>query len=287
MKMLKFLPMRIASILPMLVLVCSVATAAEVQFPKTTYEALGYAKEMPVPNAALFVVADESVGFDKNMINRANKMLYHWLQSGRYVEVIRFSSGVRGRYTEVVTAGRVDPEPQDDFINNLRRSELGRFQKLHRKQPILAKKQAQKALLSIIKTSNKSVPHSDIISNMKEVAVHIKNVQAQRKVLFVLSDMLENSSVTTFYSKGHVKNIDPVKVLNTTKELGMMADFGENVTVYILGLGYFWTGEGSGQEKYLDPIRSDKIAQFWKMYFESSHAGIGEIGKPLMYQKIQ
>ncbi len=261
--------------------------AVEIQFPKTSYGVLGYAKEMPIPNAALFVVADESVGFDKNMINRANKMLYHWLQSGRYVEVIRFSSGVRGRYTEVVTAGRVDPEPKDDFINNLRRSELGKFQKLHRKQPLIAKKQAQKALLSIIKTSNKSVPHSDIISNMKEVAAHIKNVQAQRKVLFVLSDMLENSSVATFYSKGHVKSIDPIKTLQTTKELGMMADFGENVTVYVLGLGYFWTGEGSGQEKYLDPIRSDRIAQFWKLYFEAGHAKIGEIGKPLMYQAIQ
>ncbi|MDQ7001964.1 MAG: hypothetical protein Q9N02_04675 [Ghiorsea sp.] len=271
----------------LLALCVTTAEATEIQFPETSYQALGYAEEMPIPNAALFVIADESVGFDKNMINRANKMIYDWLKPGRYVEIMRFSSGVKGRYTEVVTAGRLDPEPSEAFLNNLKRSTLAKFKKRHHQQLRVAKIKTQKAFLSILKTSNKSVPHSDIISNMKAVSAHIKNFPAQRKVLFVLSDMLENSSVTTFYSSGHVKRIDPEKVIAVSKRLDMMADFGEDVTVYVLGLGYFWKGEGSSQEKYLDPIRASKIAKFWEMYFEESHATIGEIGKPLMYQKIK
>jgi len=260
--------------------------ADKVPFPKTSYEAIGKTDELKTPEEALFVIADESVGFDKNMIMRANSMMVEWLEPGRSIEVIRFSSGVKGRYTEVVTSGRLDPEPSDDFVNSLKRSELGKFQKLHRKQLKLAKVQAQRALLSIIKSSNKSVPYSDIISNMKSASAHIKQFPAKRKVVFVLSDMFENSSVTTFYSKGHVKDINVSHELKKVTEAGMQADFGENVTVYVLGLGFFWSGEGSGQEKYLDPKRASKVAGFWAQYFKTGHAEIGEIGKPLLYGNI-
>jgi len=263
------------------------AQAGKIPFPITSYEAIGKNSELKVPEAALFIVADESVGFDKNMIMRANEMMVEWLDSGRAIEVIRFSSGVKGRYTEVVTSGRLDPEASEDFVNDLKRSELGKFQKLHRQQLRMAKVQAQKALLSIIQSSNKSVPYSDIVSNMMHVSLHIKNVKAKRKVVLVISDMFENSSVTTFYSKGHVKNINPMREMKKVAEAGMQADFGENVTVYVLGLGYFWSGEGSGKEKYLDPKRASKVSDFWKQYFEAGHAQIGEIGMPLMYGSMQ
>lgn len=264
-----------------------IAYANKIPFPPTSYEVIHKTSELKTPDAALFIIADESVGFDKNMIMRANEMMVEWLEPGRSIEVIRFSSGVKGRYTEVVTAGRLDPEPSDDFVDNLRRSELGKFQKKHRKQIKKAKIQSQKALLSIIQTSNKSVPYSDIISNMMHVSQHIKQFKAKRKVVLVISDMFENSSVTTFYSKGHVKNIKPMREMKKVAEAGMQADFGEGVTVYVLGLGYFWSGEGSGKEKYLDPKRASKVSDFWKQYFEAGHAQIGEIGMPLMYSSMQ
>jgi len=265
----------------------ALAYADKIPFPRTSYEAIGKASELKIPEASLFIVADESVGFDKNMIMRANEMMVEWLEPGRSIEVIRFSSGVKGRYTEVVTSGRLDPEASDDFVNDLKRSELGKFQKFHRQQLRMAKIQAQKALLSIIQTSNKAVPYSDIISNMKHVSPHIKQFKAKRKVVLVISDMFENSSVTTFYSKGHIKNINPNREMKKVAESGMQADFGENVTVYVLGLGYFWSGEGSGKEKYLDPKRASKVSEFWKQYFEAGHAQVGEIGMPLLYGSMQ
>lgn len=262
------------------------ALAEKIAFPKTSYEAINKTDELGLPEATLFVVADESVGFDRNMIMRANEMMVEWLEPGRSVEVIRFSSGVKGRYTEVVSSGRLDPEPSDSFTNNLKRSELARFDKLHRQQLMLAKIQAQKALLSIIKTSNSSVPYSDIVSNMKHVGDHIKQYASNRKVVLVISDMLENSSIITFYSKGHVKTVNPDAALKAVADAGMVADFGENVDVYVLGLGYFWAGEGSGKERYLDPKRASKVKEFWKRYFETSHANVREIGMPLMYGTI-
>lgn len=263
------------------------AQANKIPFPKTSYEAIGKSNVLQEVEAALFIVADESVGFDKNMIMRANEMMVEWLEPGRNIEVIRFSSGVKGRYTESVTSGRLDPEPSEDFINSLKRSELGKFNKLHQQQLRLAKIQAQKGLLSIIQSSNKSVPYSDIVSNMRHVSPHIKAFPAKRKVVLVISDMFENSSITTFYSKGHVKNINVDKEMKKVFDAGMQADFGENVTVYVLGLGYFWSGEGSGKEKYLDPKRASKISAFWQKYFEAGHAQVGEIGMPLMYGSMQ
>ncbi len=261
--------------------------AEKVPFPKTAYEATGRSEYLKKPDAALFVLVDESVGFDKNMIGRSIETVVNWLEPGSYVEISRFSSSVVGRYTETITKGRIDPEPDDDFLDNLKRSELAKFEALHRKQFRLAKQQTYKALYSIIKTSNKSVPHSDIVSSLKYLSDHVRQFDAKRKVVLVISDMLENSSATTFYSKGHIRSIDPVAELKKLRSLDMIGDYGDNVTVYIIGLGYFWTGEGAAKEKYLNPKRVSRIQKFWVSYFKAANAHIGEIGMPLFYGGIE
>ncbi len=115
----------------------------------------------------------------------------------------------------------------------------------------------------------------------------MRQFDAKRKVVLVISDMLENSSATTFYSKGHIRSIDPVAELKKLRSLDMIGDYGDNVTVYIIGLGYFWTGEGAAKEKYLNPKRVSRIQKFWVSYFKAANAHIGEIGMPLFYGGIE
>ena len=54
-----------------------------------------------------------------------------------------------------------------------------------------------------------------------------------------------------------------------------------------MGLGYFWGNNEASQEKYLDPKRAGRIAQFWREYFKAGNATVGEIGMPMMYGGLQ
>ena len=264
----------------------SIADIERINFPLTSYEAIGKSDVLPKQiDAALFVMVDQTVGFSRDMEYHATEAILEWMKPGRYIEITKFSSTVKGHYAEKVLCGLIDPELPSGFRSNLRRSEWVRFQKLHREQIRSAILQVQKVIQEVMKESNRAIPHSDIVATIYGISHHIKTFPAKRKVLFIISDMLENSGITSFYYKGHVRLINPDEELKKVE--GFQADFGNNVTVYVLGLGYFWGGEGAAQEKYLDPKRASRIARFWRKYFEAGHARIGEIGMPMMYGGLQ
>lgn len=61
----------------------------------------------------------------------------------------------------------------------------------------------------MLKGANKKLPHSDILKSLDDIAEHIiKPSSANEKVVLLVSDMIEHSSITTFYSKGSLKKVD-------------------------------------------------------------------------------
>ncbi len=265
--------------------------AAEMPFAGSCYAPMGGVKQ-PVEEV-LFIVVDETVGFDKNFVAQVQKQVWSWLKPGRAVEVIRFSAGVRQRYAEVVTSGRLDPMPDEEWLSEIPirvKKRLVRCIKGNRRHPgqaAYAWMAVRRALDAAFGVSDKHIAHSDIIYNIRLVADHVRQYPAKRKVVLIVSDMLENSSVTTFYHHGHVRRVSPGAEIRKVAKAGMQADFGVGVTVYVMGLGYFWAGDDGGRERYLDPKRAEQIARFWKAYFEQGHARVGEIGRPLMYGNVE
>ena len=272
-----------SGILCLLFLPTASAIANEIPFPKTSYEAIDKANILPTQSdAALFVVMDETTGLSHHhkFVRKIQEITVDWLRPGRSVEVIRFSAYVPGRTAEIVTGGRVDPEPSKSFMNNLKRSQRGKFTKYHNQQIILCKEQTTKAIRSVFNASSTNIPKSEILYNVHRLTEHIREYKAKVKIILLVSDMLENSSVTSFYTAGSVRNINPDIEIKKANDDGLIGNFGENVIVYIAGLGY-----GSGD--YLDSGRLNNIKSFWQTYFERSHATIGEIGTPMLYGNIE
>lgn len=57
--------------------------------------------------------------------------------------------------------------------------------------------------------SNNEIPHSDIISSIKRISGHIDYEFSEKKWVLIISDMLENLSMTSFYKNGEVRILDP------------------------------------------------------------------------------
>ena len=252
-------------------------------FPRSSYANLISPSELKKPDNALYVLIDQSVGFDNNIKTRIIQSINDWLlEPGREIEITRFSSAVIGRYSEVVIKGRFDPEPDEKFLNNLKRSDWIKFSKNYHSNHFLAMQQVNIAIDRIFKDSQPTIAKSDIVSTIFEYSDHIKKGDANKKTLLIISDMFENSKITSFYENGHVRSINPSMELQKVKLMNMLPNFGNNVTVYIVGLGYYWGGDGSKKETYLDPVRINNIKLFWQNYFNDSKVGIGEMGCPIM-----
>ncbi|WP_424945942.1 hypothetical protein [Candidatus Spongiihabitans sp.] len=273
-----------ATLIACLLLAASPPSIADnIPFPKTSYEVIGKADALPEqPVAALFVLMDETTKLNQHAkAHRAvQEMTANWMVSGRAVQVIRFSAYVPGREAEIVTGGRLDPEPSDDFIDGMKRSERGKFNKLHKQQVYAAKKQTTAAIRHVFKQYSTSIPKSEILFNMHRLAEHIRKYKAERKVILLVSDMLENSSVTSFYVAGRIRKINPQAELTKVQRKKLIGDFGGNVTVHIIGLGY-------GAKEYLDSDRLTELKLFWQQYFEMSNAKVVEMGAPLLYRPLE
>ncbi len=257
--------------------------AAEIAFPKTSYQAIGFSDQLPAEaDAVLFVVIDQTTDSkqDAQWIRRVQKIVVDWMQPGRAVEVIQFSSYVPGRATQVITGGRLDPEPTQSFLDNMKRSQRGKFNKLHKQQIHAAKKQTVRAIKQVLTNATSDIPKSEILFNLHRVAKHISEYKAKRKTLLIVSDMLENSSVTSFYQAGSVRNINPDAEIANTKKNNLIAQFNDNVTVYIIGFGV-------GVKGYLDSTRLGNLKRFWQNYFLISNAKVSEIGTPLLLSGIE
>lgn len=235
----------------------------------------------PEPNEALFVLIDDSVGFDDNITRRVTDMVVRWMRPGRHIEIITFAAHMSGHYAEVVLSGGAEILPDDDFIDDLKRSERGKFERCIREQLPFAKQSVSRTVQTALSKQDKGVSNSDLLVNLARASNHIAAVKVGKKTVLIVSDMLENSSISSFYAGGKVRGIDARAELVKAEKASVLANF-DSADVFIFGLGYLSASGAAAKDGYLDPKRSQPLVQFWSDYVSRSRGKIREIGVPLM-----
>src|SRR5439155_15106927 len=96
---------------------------------------------------------------------------------------------------------------------------------------------AVKAVQTTLEQSTSSLKRSEIISSLAEISRVVKSSTAEKRAVLVVSDMIEHSSVTSFYGGGNsLRHIDPVKELKTAETRGLIGNF-DGAAIYVLGAG--------------------------------------------------
>ena len=236
---------------------------------------------LPYPKKALFILVDETLAYDENFKKKLISKVLPWLKPGRYIEIITFSSDTKGNYTDTVLKLIVDPEiPEFALISKYKKD----YQKLHSRLLAVQKETVRTYLEESLNKGNPQIPKSDIIETLYRVSSHIKNFKSDDKIVLVVSDMLQNSDVTSFYYRGHIRSIDPKDEIEKVRKEGLFGDFG-GAKIYVMGLGYFWTGERGKKEKYLGR-KLLRLEKFWNDYFKNSNGRVVEIGVPMLLKDI-
>ena len=245
------------------------------------YKALKIDNPETTSQKELFILVDQTTPIDKNMMIYTYKNMMKFIKNGYAVTIASFSSNANGKYTDVAYSGKLEALLPDSAKHAIAKKSLRKYEGCMNGQYKFAKKKATKALVRTLKGANKKLPHSDIVKSLNDISEHIiAPSSAKEKVVLIVSDMIEHSSITTFYSKGSLKKIKTDTEMSKVKKSGYMADF-DSARVYVIGAGMV------GKNSYRDSKTLKSLTAFWTSYFSSSHAKLKAIGTPMLLEDVE
>jgi hypothetical protein len=249
-----------------------------------------YDKKLPAKNlvadSEIFVAIDQTTPLDLALKQSIADNLKPFLSAGNGFSVLTFSAYTQGRYTQVVTSGRLDPALDSAQRDDISKPVLSKFDQCMARQPQLAAQLAGGALRASFDGSSSEIAKSDVLASLKGMSVKVKNSSAKDKVVLLVSDMLENSSVSSFYANQGtaVRKIDVEVEMKLVNDNQLVADFG-GARVYVIGAGLL-PDDAAKAKRYRDPKTMQALTAFWKSYFDKSNAKLIEFGQPALLNPI-
>lgn len=245
-----------------------------------------------VPGAAapleteVFVAIDQTTPLDPALKQLVADNLKPFLVANSGFAVLTFSAYTQGHYTEVIASGRLDAALAANQRNDVPKVALAKFDQCMARQPQLAAQLAGNALRAAYGGTSSDIAKSDVLASIKAISSLVRDSKASNKVVVIVSDMLENSSVANFYAdKGlSVRRIDPAKELRAAEENQLLADFGA-ARVYVIGAGLL-AGDAKQARSYRDPKTMQALASFWTAYLTKSKATLVEFGQPALLKPV-
>lgn len=148
----------------------------------------------------------------------------------------------------------------------------------------LAREMVAITMVRVMKSSTSSLDQSDIMLAFKTVSRVVGRDPAKYRVVFAITDGLENSSVTTFYGDGGVRVINPAHEIALAAANHLFGNFG-GASVYVLGGAVMPPAQHGTLAQingYRDPQVLFHLKEFWKEYFQKSNAHLRQFGEPAL-----
>ena len=243
----------------------------------------------PFPPTAreLMIVIDQTTPLSPALQQAVANHIKPFLVAGNSFSIVVFSAYTQGHYTDVLAFGKLDALLPGDVRNDVSKPVLAKLDLCQRRQPQQAAQVAGQALRAAYQGTSGNIAKSDIYASLKAISSVIKQSQAQDKVVLIVSDMLENSSVANFYAEQGraVRNVVTAKELRAVEENRLLADFG-GARVYVIGAGLL-AADAVHSKSYRDPKTMQSLQALWSAYFNKSNARLIEFGQPALLNPIR
>lgn len=230
----------------------------------------------------VYVLIDQTVqltpDLQRSVVDNINRMI---VPNSKFV-ITEFSAFSQGHYLRVLHTGIVEERLPTSAYNSIPITAAPQIKACFKDQQRFAIKLADTTALQIMHSSSSSLDQSDILAAVQTVGRAIKADNEKNKVLFLVTDGLENSSVMSFYAHNSVRNIDPTIEFDEAKQAGMVANLA-GAKVYILGgamMPAATTGTLAQRNGYRDPTTLKHLREFWSAYFKAGGAKLVEFGEP-------
>lgn len=240
-------------------------------------------QEAPKPKTEAFVFIDQTIPLDSGLRQMVGSNLANLIKPGQAFSVMQFSAFTQGKYARPVVSVTLDQDIPANERNAVNKTVLTKFDTCLKQQPKMAMSLATQALQVSFSGASAEIAKSDILASLKDLSSAVRRSPAERKVIILASDMLENSSISSFYSNNGVRKIDPQKELAQAVSARMVGDFG-GAEVYVIGAGVLANPKYA--QSYRDPKTMAALQDFWRDWFSKSNANLVEFGTPALMNSV-
>src|SRR5450631_1653900 len=144
----------------------------------------------------LTVIIDQTNFLDARLRQIVRETVERLIRPGTSISVATFSAYLQGRYLDVLVSGLVEAPidgAERDFVS---KRDLRQNDECLRDQLQFARHLAMRALDTAFSGIDPNVERSAILSAMRDVSRRVRETPADARIVVVVSDMLENSSIT-------------------------------------------------------------------------------------------
>lgn len=248
----------------------AVASSASPSEASCYAKAAKYGIATPGAENSLFVVVDQTTGLDKSLRGTVQDNVTSLLQPGTTFTIYSFADGSSGHYLMTVLSGDVEAPVPDDQRSSLSVRRLSQIDRCLKRQSQTIQSNVAGALRKTMRNGSSEFENSQILGSLAQVSSAVASAPGADKLVFIVSDMLEHSSTTSFYSKKQLRSIDPDSEMSKVKKDELTGDFG-GASVAVVGAGLLGPAATSGAR---NNAALSKLQDFWKMWFDRSHANV-------------
>ncbi len=240
----------------------------------------------PRPNLSVAVLLDDTTLLNSELQKAVSTEIKRFIRKGAELHIFRFSAFVDGRYTSrAFSASFASPLPEG-ALYDIRKPVAKSFERCMEIQVIRANQAITAILQRYFSDASSSISKSEIVAAVRDLGDNVAlRMAAQKRVLLMVSDMLENSELTSFYLRGGVRKIDPAAELAKVGKASLFTNL-VGMNVYVIGAGVLPVDQKGGSALYRDEATMAALRDFWKQYLERSSGTLREFGQPLLLAPI-
>lgn len=229
---------------------------------------------------SLIVIIDETTLFDDKLKSSGIKLAQGFLQPGDSLKLVKISAYVPGHYAELVLSGQLELPPTADERHTLPKKSLQKLDNCLSQQLTYGRQLLVKKMSASFGSASKEIEKSDLLSSFKQIGDSVIRQATTDKVVFILSDMLENSGTGSFYANNQVRELNASAELKNVLKHQLVADFA-GARVFVQGAGL--TPQGA----YRSPQVMTALKNFWQAYIEVSQGKLMGFGQPALLEDLR
>ena len=231
------------------------------------------------PERELFVLIDQTVKFDKKLAAELLKKTRGYIKQGDKITVVSFSANANKHYTELKFTGIMERPLPDSALDNTPTKNIKAYKRCLAWQEKNGKQAIANGIIKALTLpdDNYDFSNTEIIGAINTLATDlIGKSKIGERILLLYTDGLENSRLTTHFTKGNIRLLDPKAEMAKVKKAKMIPDLS-GVKVYVIGGG--WLEDGS---LYLDSRKLNALRDFWEAFFAASGGRLEGFGQPML-----
>jgi len=261
-----------------LLFVPAVASAGHRNMVWSCFETVKIAAPKSEMKREIFVVIDQTAPIDEGQQKSLIISVKANLEPETAVTILTFSAFTGDHYTEEKFSGMLDRRLKDAERDSNAGKELRDYDACIAQQVQFVYGKVDEAMRNGYGKPGDTAARSDILATLKDISGRlVAQSPAKQKDVLLISGMLENSAVSSFYDKNALRLIDPAAEMQ--KAAGSIGDFG-GAKIYVAGVGTILPAGRKPTAAELDPKPLAALEAFWREYFTKSNAELAVFGKP-------